>query len=226
MLHHVPAFAGDRFGIRRPAEGREGVLKINRFRMEPAWRLPAVGEAELRAVATKDRDDVVLGTLGVDDGPRARHVLVEIRGEVIPAVGLLYFIGDPLRRRPLAVPCGVGLGELVRRLAVLHPVHNVSPQASAMGDAVGLSTRVPIVRDLIRRADEVVPVRGPASGPVQDGLDPRGFDDGDEVGRVLHAVHKPLDVPVEKVIRQIRRHGALPTGGRELHDILVLVRPN
>mmetsp|Transcript_23246 Transcript_23246/g.73149 ORF Transcript_23246/g.73149 Transcript_23246/m.73149 type:complete len:742 (-) Transcript_23246:50-2275(-) len=224
VVDHLPALAGDGVAVGGPLEGGEGVAQVGGLRVEPVGRLPAVREAELRASALEHLDDVLLGPLLVDDRPGAGPVLVEVGNDVVPSVRLLHLVPDPRGRGPLAETRGVGLRELVGGLSVLHPVHDVAREPGGVRDAVGLRARVPVVGLLVGRPDEVVAVRGPAGGTVQDGLDAGRLDGRHEARRRLHAVHEPVDVALEEPVRELGGHRALPLRGRQLHDVLALVR--
>mmetsp|Transcript_21425 Transcript_21425/g.63942 ORF Transcript_21425/g.63942 Transcript_21425/m.63942 type:complete len:587 (+) Transcript_21425:893-2653(+) len=226
VVNNLLALAPHGLGVARAVEGGEGVLEIHRLGVEPARGLPAVREAELRPAAAEHVHDGLLRPIGVEDRSRPRAVLVEVGRDVVPAVGLLHLVLDPLRRGPGPVAGRVRLHELVGGLAVLHPVNDVAAEPGCVGDAVRLGAGVPVVRPLVRGPDEVIAVRGPARGPVQHGLDARGLQGGHEGGGGLHAVHDALDVALPEVVGQLRRHPALPRGRRQLHVVLALVRPH
>mmetsp|Transcript_47333 Transcript_47333/g.135716 ORF Transcript_47333/g.135716 Transcript_47333/m.135716 type:complete len:762 (-) Transcript_47333:50-2335(-) len=215
LLHGVP--------IRRPHEGGPLVLQVHRLCVEPIRGLPAMRKAELAAALLQDLDDVLLGPLGVDHRPRPGHVLVEVVGEIVPAIRLLDLLADPLGRRPGAIARGVRLRELVRRLALQHPMDDVAAQARGMGDAVRLRTSMPKVRLLMRGADKMVAIRRPTRGSVQHRLDARALELRDEGRGILHALHKALHIALEEVVGQLGGHGALPLLGRQRHEVLALV---
>mmetsp|Transcript_33627 Transcript_33627/g.106775 ORF Transcript_33627/g.106775 Transcript_33627/m.106775 type:complete len:708 (+) Transcript_33627:833-2956(+) len=224
VVHHLLALLADAVGVRGPLEGGHGVAQVLGRGVEPAGRLPAVGEAELSASCAEHGDNVVLGAIRVHHRPGTGPVLIEVGSGVVPAVGLFDLLAHPGRRGPGAVARGVRLRELVGRLALEHPVHDVAREPGRMGDAVGLRTSVPVVPLLVRRAHEVVAVRRPARRPVQHRLDAHGLDRRHEARGRLHAVHEAVDVALEEPVGELRWHGALPLRGGQLHDVLVLVR--
>mmetsp|Transcript_124543 Transcript_124543/g.360110 ORF Transcript_124543/g.360110 Transcript_124543/m.360110 type:complete len:537 (-) Transcript_124543:1200-2810(-) len=165
------ALALHRLHVRRPLEGRQGIFQIHGLGMEPTRILPPMGEAKLRTTTLQLLHDVRLRPVLVHHRPRSGPILVEVGDGVVPTVGLLDLLTGPRRRRPSSIARGVGLDELVRRLTVQHPMHDVPTEARGMRDAVGLSASVPIVRLLVRWADQMIAVGGPTRWPIEHSLD-------------------------------------------------------
>mmetsp|Transcript_28144 Transcript_28144/g.71140 ORF Transcript_28144/g.71140 Transcript_28144/m.71140 type:complete len:395 (-) Transcript_28144:421-1605(-) len=211
--------------VRWALEGCHGVLQIDGFGVEPIGGLPTVGETELRSSGFEHGDDVVLWAVRMHYGPCTRPILIEVSDVIVPTIGLLHLVTHPSRGGPSTVASRIRLGELVRRLTMLHPMDEVSTEASPMSDAIGLGTCIPIVWLLMRGADKVITVCGPASGPVQHCLDTCGLELRHQLRRFLHAVHNALQVTLEQMVCELWRHGALPLRGGQLHVLLALIRP-
>mmetsp|Transcript_44972 Transcript_44972/g.104004 ORF Transcript_44972/g.104004 Transcript_44972/m.104004 type:complete len:319 (+) Transcript_44972:1160-2116(+) len=223
MFDHLPAFALNGVCVRRALERGKGVAQIFGLGVKPAWCLPAVGEAKLRTSSAQYIDDVLLRPLFVDHRPSTSPVLVEVGNDIVPPVCLLDLLPNPCWGGPLAVPRGVSLRQLIRRLTMLHPVHQVTRESGCMRYAVGLSAGVPVVRFFVRWSHKVVAVCWPAGWPIQDGLDARRLYRGDKARCCFHAVHKAVDVTLEEPIGQLRGHSSLPLGWSQLHDVFILV---
>mmetsp|Transcript_79700 Transcript_79700/g.174830 ORF Transcript_79700/g.174830 Transcript_79700/m.174830 type:complete len:545 (+) Transcript_79700:1092-2726(+) len=213
-----------RVPISRPVETGHLVLQVLCFGVEPIRSLPAMRKAELRATRLQGLDDVLLWTIFTDHRPCARSVFVEVCREVVPPVSFLHLVLHPLLRGPGTVAGRVGLHELVGGLAVDHPVNQVSAQPSTMRNSIGLGASIPIVGLLMRGANEVVAIGRPASRTIENGLDSHGFQLGNQRCGSFHAIHEALQVALEEMVGQLRRHGALPLARGQLHLVLALVR--
>mmetsp|Transcript_132374 Transcript_132374/g.330089 ORF Transcript_132374/g.330089 Transcript_132374/m.330089 type:complete len:422 (-) Transcript_132374:147-1412(-) len=184
-----------------------------------------MGEAQLSTAGLQDSDDVCLGTVRMHDGPCTRPILVEVGNVVVPTVCLLHLVLHPSKGGPLTITGGISLGQLVRGLAMLHPMDDVSAKTGCMGDAIGLCASIPIVGLLVRGTHEMVAIGRPTSRPIQHGFDACGLQLRYQPRGLLHAVHDALKITLPHVVREFRRHAALPLSGCQLHVVFALVGP-
>mmetsp|Transcript_114056 Transcript_114056/g.323501 ORF Transcript_114056/g.323501 Transcript_114056/m.323501 type:complete len:502 (-) Transcript_114056:7-1512(-) len=183
-------------------------------------------EAELSALVPQDLVDAGVGH-GLHGAPGEQVLVREVR-VVVHAVGLLDLRGHPILGGPRAVPAGVCLLELVRRLPNIYPVRKVSGQPFAVGDAVRLRARHPEVRrpvPLRCGPDEMIAVRWPHRGAVEHGLHAHLADLREDLHSTLQVRHEPVRLPVEEVVVVLHRHAFLaPRSRGQLH--LALVGPD
>mmetsp|Transcript_40074 Transcript_40074/g.100272 ORF Transcript_40074/g.100272 Transcript_40074/m.100272 type:complete len:231 (-) Transcript_40074:1326-2018(-) len=142
-----------------PVSSAEGwLVVVSLLRVEPVGRLPPAVETKLGTLLLQTLVDGC-GALG--QRPPGHALLIGIDNDVVEAVRLANLGVGEGRRRPVAISSGVGLEQLVWRLALQDPVDQVLAGTGAVCDAVAEATGRIVVFLIGNRSEESVAVGWP-----------------------------------------------------------------